>query len=171
VLLKVSRSAYYAHAPPTPAAAPAGSARAPTWWSGSATTIAPAKAVAEQLGGRGRLHHPRLRRVLSYGDHPGQSWFTGWTWYDGITSQYERILAHTSTVQGHNYNDAATGARMASGPTQAASAAAHGAQYVTILLGANELRTSSTATMTSTTDFRSQFSRPCRRCRRQRTCS
>jgi lysophospholipase L1-like esterase len=46
---------------------------------------------------------------------------------------------------------------MASGPAQAASAASQGAQYVTILLGANDLCTGSTATMTSVTDFRSQF--------------
>src|SRR5215212_10226101 len=72
----------------------------------------------------------------SYGDHPGQSWSTGWTWYDGITSHYERLLAHTSTIQGHNYNDAVTGAKMASGPAQAAAAASQRAQYVTILLGA-----------------------------------
>jgi lysophospholipase L1-like esterase len=93
----------------------------------------------------------------SYGDHPGQSWSTGWTWYDGITSHYERLLARTSTIQGHNYNDAVTGAKMASGPAQAASAASQGAQYVTILLGANDLCTSSTGTMTSATNFQSQF--------------
>jgi lysophospholipase L1-like esterase len=93
----------------------------------------------------------------SYGDHPGQSWSTGWTWYDGITSHYERILARTSTIQGHNYNDAVTGAKMASGPAQAATAASQGAQYVTILLGANDLCTSSTLTMTAVADFRSQF--------------
>ena len=62
----------------------------------------------------------------SYGDHPGQSWSTGWTWYDGISSHYERLLARTSTIQGHNYNDAATGAKMAAGPAQAAAAASQG---------------------------------------------
>jgi lysophospholipase L1-like esterase len=93
----------------------------------------------------------------SYGDHPGQSWSTGWTWYDGITSHYERLLARTSSIQGHNYNDGVTGAKMASGPAQAAAAASQGAQYVTILLGANDLCTGSSSTMTQADDFRAQF--------------
>jgi lysophospholipase L1-like esterase len=46
---------------------------------------------------------------------------------------------------------------MAAGPAQAAAAAGQGAQYVTVLLGANDLCTGSTATMTSVADFRSQF--------------
>jgi lysophospholipase L1-like esterase len=71
----------------------------------------------------------------SYGDHPGQSWSTGST-----------------------SNDAVTGAKMAAAPTQAGQAVSQGARYVTILLGANDLCTSSPSTMTSTTTFRAQFS-------------
>jgi lysophospholipase L1-like esterase len=47
---------------------------------------------------------------------------------------------------------------MAAAPTQAGQAVSQGARYVTILLGANDLCTSSPSTMTSTTTFRSQFS-------------
>jgi lysophospholipase L1-like esterase len=93
----------------------------------------------------------------SYGDHPGQSWSTGNTGYDGITSHYERIRRVNSAIAGRGYNDAVSGAKMAAAPTQATQAATQGARYVTILLGANDLCTSSPSTMTSTATFRSQF--------------
>src|SRR5215216_7436509 len=94
----------------------------------------------------------------SYGDHPGQSWSTGYTSYDGIASHYERIKQLNSAITGHGYNDAVTGAKMAAAPTQAGQAASQGARYVTILLGANDLCTSSPSTMTSTDSFRAQVS-------------
>jgi lysophospholipase L1-like esterase len=94
----------------------------------------------------------------SYGDHPGQSWSTGSTSYDGISSHYERIKRVNPAIAGRGYNDAVSGARMAAAPTQAAQAVSQGARYVTILLGANDLCTASPATMTSTETFRAQFS-------------
>jgi lysophospholipase L1-like esterase len=94
----------------------------------------------------------------SYGDHPGQSWSTGATSYDGISSHYERIRQLNSAITGHAYNDAVTGAKMSAAPGQATQAVGQGARYVTILLGANDLCTSSPSTMTSTEAFRAQFS-------------
>jgi hypothetical protein len=94
----------------------------------------------------------------SYGDHPGQSWSTGYTSYDGIASHYERIKQLNSAITGHAYNDAVTGAKMSAAPGQATQAVGQGARYVTILLGANDLCTSSPSTMTSTTTFRAYFS-------------
>jgi lysophospholipase L1-like esterase len=94
----------------------------------------------------------------SYGDHPGQSWSTGSTSYDGITSHYERIRQLNSAITGRGYNDAVTGAKMSAAPGQATQAVGQGARYVTILLGANDLCTSSPSTMTSTTTFRAYFS-------------
>jgi lysophospholipase L1-like esterase len=94
----------------------------------------------------------------SYGDHPGQSWSTGSTSYDGIASHYERIKQLNPAITGHASNDAVTGAKMAQAPTQASQAVSQGAGYVTILLGANDLCTSSVSTMTSTATFRAQFS-------------
>ena len=94
----------------------------------------------------------------SYGDLPGQSWSTGYTSYDGITSHYERIRRVNSAIAGRGYNDAVSGAKMAAAPTQATQAVNQGARYVTILLGANDLCTSSPSTMTSTATFRAQFS-------------
>jgi lysophospholipase L1-like esterase len=94
----------------------------------------------------------------SYGDHPGQSWSTGSTSYDGIASHYERIKQLNPAITGHAANDAVTGAKMAAAPAQAATAVSQAARYVTILLGANDLCTSSVSTMTSPEDFRAQFS-------------
>jgi lysophospholipase L1-like esterase len=95
----------------------------------------------------------------SYGDHPGQSWSTGSTSYDGIASHYERIRQLNSAITGHAYNDAVTGAKMSAAPGQATQAVNQGARYVTILLGANDLCTSSVSTMTSPEDFQAYFSR------------
>jgi lysophospholipase L1-like esterase len=92
-----------------------------------------------------------------YGDHPGQSWSTGSTSYDGIASHYERIKRVSPAITGHAANDAVSGAKMSAAPTQAAQAVSQHAEYVTILLGANDLCTSSPSTMTSTETFRSQF--------------
>src|SRR5215208_4906691 len=92
----------------------------------------------------------------TYGDHPGQSWSTGYTSYDGIASHYERIRQLNSAITGHGYNDAVSGAKMSAAPTQAGQAVGQGARYVTILLGANDLCTSSVSTMTSTDSFRAQ---------------
>jgi lysophospholipase L1-like esterase len=94
----------------------------------------------------------------SYSDHPGQSWSTGGSWYDGISSHYERIRRRNSAIAGHAYNDAVTGAKMSAANSQASAAAAQHVAYVTILLGANDLCTSSPSTMTSTDNFKSQFS-------------
>jgi lysophospholipase L1-like esterase len=94
----------------------------------------------------------------SYGDHPGQSWSSGSTSYDGIVSHYERIRRVNPAITGRGYNDAVSGAKMAAAPTQATQAVNQGARYVTILLGANDLCTSSPSTMTSTTTFRAQVS-------------
>jgi lysophospholipase L1-like esterase len=93
-----------------------------------------------------------------YGDHPGQSWSTGSTSYDGISSHYERIKRVNPAIAGHAANDAVSGAKMAAAPNQATQAVNQGARYVTILLGANDLCTSSPATMTPTDTFRAQFS-------------
>jgi len=93
----------------------------------------------------------------SYGDHPANSWSTGSSSTDGVRSHYERILASNLLVSGQQHNDAVTGAKMSDGGRQAAQAVAQAAQYVTILLGANDVCTSSASTMTSTGTFRNQL--------------
>jgi lysophospholipase L1-like esterase len=92
-----------------------------------------------------------------YGDHPHNSWSTGDAGWDGVLSHYERILAVKPAINGHAYNDSVSGARMSDAPTQAARAVGQQVKYVTILMGANDLCTSSTATMTPVDTFRAQF--------------
>jgi lysophospholipase L1-like esterase len=92
-----------------------------------------------------------------YGDHPAQSWSTGGGWFDGITSHYERILALKPSIYGRNYNDSKDGAKMRDAAGQAQAAVTQSARYVTILMGGNDLCTSSTATMTPVADFQTQF--------------
>jgi lysophospholipase L1-like esterase len=94
----------------------------------------------------------------SYSDHPGQSWSTGGAWYDGISSHYERIKRRNSAITGRAYNHAVTGAKMSAAANQARAAAAQQVAYVTVLLGANDLCTSSPSTMTPTDTFKAQFS-------------
>jgi len=92
-----------------------------------------------------------------YGDHPANSWSTGSASWDGVRSHYERIRALDGAISGHAYNDSVSGARMSAAPTQASRAVAQGAQYVTILMGANDVCTSSPSTMTSVSTFRQQY--------------
>jgi lysophospholipase L1-like esterase len=92
-----------------------------------------------------------------YGDHPAQSWSTGGGPFDGIRSHYERILVLNPGIYRRNYNDARSGARMRDAQAQAQTAVMQQANYVTILMGANDVCTSSPSTMTSVSDFRAQF--------------
>jgi lysophospholipase L1-like esterase len=86
-------------------------------------------------------------------DCPQYSWSTG----TSVNSQYARLLKANRKISGHVYNDAKTGAVMSALSGQLASAAAQQVDYVTVLMGANDLCTSSAATMTPTDTFRSQF--------------
>ena len=90
-----------------------------------------------------------------YGDHPANSWSSGVAAWDGVLSHYERLrsIEPRLTV----YNNAVSGARMSDAPAQAQQAVAQAVHYVTILMGANDLCTSSPETMTSTETFRAQF--------------
>lgn len=91
------------------------------------------------------------------GDNPENSWSTGYDSRDGVSSHYERILALNAKIKSKNYNDAVSGAKMADLPGQADQAVTQSADYVTILMGANDVCTSSKTTMTSVDDFRAQF--------------
>lgn len=92
-----------------------------------------------------------------YGDHPSHSWSTGYSSWDRFKSHYERIRDANPAIDGREHDNAVTGAKMASGPGQAAKAVQQQAQYVTILLGANDLCTRTVAGMTPTATFTEQF--------------
>lgn len=76
---------------------------------------------------------------------------------DDVVSHYERLLAAGASIQGRNQNFAVSGATMSDGPDQARSAVASGAEYVTILLGSNDVCAGSLESMTSVEDFEDQF--------------
>jgi lysophospholipase L1-like esterase len=88
-------------------------------------------------------------------DCPSNSWSTGSS--ATVNSQYRRILAVNAVISGRAYNDAVTGADMADLEGQVRNAVAQGAQYVTILMGANDVCASSEAGMTPVDTFRGQF--------------
>ena len=82
-------------------------------------------------------------------DCPKYSWSTGVS----VSSHYARLVALNPAISGHGYNDAKTGATMKALGRQLSSAASQGADYVTVLMGANDLCTSSASTMTPTATF------------------
>jgi len=88
-------------------------------------------------------------------DCPQYSWSTGTD--ATVKSQYQRILAANSAISGHVYNDAKTGAQMVALDGQLTTAASQAVQYATVLMGANDVCTSSIATMTPTATFQSEF--------------
>lgn len=91
------------------------------------------------------------------GDHPENSWSTGYDSKDGISSHYERVLAKNSAIKDKNFNDAVSGAKMVDLAAQADKAVSQGADYVTVLMGANDVCASSKEAMTSVADYRAQF--------------
>jgi lysophospholipase L1-like esterase len=90
-----------------------------------------------------------------YVDCPANSWSTGTN--TAVGSLYERLLPLNPQISGHTYNDAKTGAKMVDLPGQAATAAAQQAGAITILMGANDVCTSSVATMTDPTVLAGQL--------------
>ena len=91
---------------------------------------------------------------LPYSDCTAYSWSTGTK--ASVNSHYLRILAHNPKIKGHAFNDAKTGAKMSALDGQLKTAASQHAQYVTVLMGANDVCTSSISTMTSTSTFQSE---------------
>jgi lysophospholipase L1-like esterase len=88
-------------------------------------------------------------------DCPQYSWSTGTS--TSVSSEYRRILAKNAAISGHGYNDAKTGADMSALDGQLATAAGQAVQYATVLMGANDVCTSSAATMTPTATFQAEF--------------
>jgi lysophospholipase L1-like esterase len=126
-----------------------------------AAVLAPAASAVPPLPTRMAAIGDSITRATDvccwYGDHPAQSWSTGGGSFDGIRSHYERIRALQPAISGRNHNDSRAGAKMRDAPGQAQLAVGQGARYVTILMGANDVCTSSIETMTSVADFRAQF--------------
>ena len=96
-----------------------------------------------------------------YGNHPQDSWSTGWLYpLDGVDSHYARILAANRSIAGRVHDDAVAGAKVGGIGAQVEQAISQKARYVTILIGANDVCTSSISTMTPAGTFASHFAEP-----------
>jgi lysophospholipase L1-like esterase len=90
-----------------------------------------------------------------YMDCPAVSWSTG---YSGVVnSHYLRILAHNPEIEGRAFNDARTGATVADLERQAELAGNQEADYVTVLIGANDACARTEDAMTPVSVFESQL--------------
>ncbi len=88
-------------------------------------------------------------------DTPAESWATGTD--PAVASQSSRLLQQNPALAGHIFNDAKTGAKMSALAGQLAIAAGQNADYVTVLMGANDVCATSVAAMTPTSTFMTQF--------------
>jgi lysophospholipase L1-like esterase len=95
--------------------------------------------------------------LIPYTDAPRNSWSTGSRAY--VWSHYRRILAVNWRILGRNHNDARSGAKMAELDRQMQAVNTQRVEYVTVLMGANDVCASSEAAMTPVADFRAQFER------------
>lgn len=86
--------------------------------------------------------------------NPEHSWATGDDPEDGVESHFERVLEE-GDAEAHNV--AVSGAKMADAPAQADRAVAAGADYVTVLMGGNDVCASSVDAMTSVEEYEASF--------------
>jgi lysophospholipase L1-like esterase len=91
---------------------------------------------------------------LPFADWPERSWSTGTD--AAVGSHYGRLLGLQPSIAGNAYNDAQTGADSADLNAQAQQAVGQGVEYVTILMGANDVCASSEAAMTPVATFRAR---------------
>lgn len=92
---------------------------------------------------------------LPYTDNPAGSWSTGTD--TRVVSHRQRLQQLAPSGKLTAYNNARSGAKMSDLARQMEAAIAQKADYVTVLMGANDVCTSSEASMTSVADFTAQF--------------
>lgn len=83
------------------------------------------------------------------------SWATGTN--TTVNSVYKRILANNGLISGKNFNDAKSGAKMVDLGGQVTTANGRAVELITVLMGANDVCTSSESSMTAVSTFASQF--------------
>lgn len=88
-------------------------------------------------------------------DNPASSWSTGTD--PLVSSHYSRLIALDPGISGRSYNHSASGARMSDLHGQMVGVNARGVDYVTVLMGANDVCTPTEVAMTAVADFRAQF--------------
>ena len=92
----------------------------------------------------------------AYADNPAGSWSTGTN--ATVVSHYTRLVGLNAAISGQAFNDAKSGARMVDLAGQLVTVAGQHVDYVTILMGGNDVCQPSEAQMTSVATFTSQFS-------------
>jgi lysophospholipase L1-like esterase len=90
-----------------------------------------------------------------YFDCTSRSFSTGSS--SSVNSHYLRILNVNPAILGKNYNEARSGAKANAMASQASAVVNRDAEYVTILIGANDACTSSEDSMTPVDTFRAQI--------------
>jgi lysophospholipase L1-like esterase len=90
-----------------------------------------------------------------FSDWPSRSWSTGTN--TAVASHYTRLSSLNPAIRGHAFNDARTGAKMGALAGQATTSVSQGAEYVTILMGANDACTDTEEQMTTVPAFRTRF--------------
>lgn len=120
----------------------------------SSTLSTSAAAVPNSMAALGDSITQAYNTGSAFTGAPANSWSTGTN--TTVNSLYRRFLAQNALISGKNYNYSVTGAKMVDLNTQAGRVGTN-VEYVTILIGANDVCTSSESTMTSVTTFRSQF--------------
>jgi PKD repeat protein len=88
-------------------------------------------------------------------DAPQNSWSTGTS--ATVNSHYLRLLALGAPISGQNHNRSVSGAKMAGLAGQMQNAATLQPDYLTVLMGGNDLCTATVGQMTTVADFGSQF--------------
>jgi lysophospholipase L1-like esterase len=106
-------------------------------------------AVGDSLSQAYNVQYP------NFGDNPQYSWSTGTD--PAVNSQYQRLLAINPNIAGKAYNYSVSGSRMEHLDGQLKQAAARKVEYVTVLMGGNDLCKSTIAAMTPTNVFQAQF--------------
>jgi PKD repeat protein len=87
-------------------------------------------------------------------DAPQNSWSTGTS--TTVNSHYLRLLAAGAPISGRNYNRSVSGAKAVDLAGQMQTVVPLQADYLTVLIGGNDLCTDTVGQMTSVNDFRSQ---------------
>jgi len=88
-------------------------------------------------------------------DAPQNSWSTGTN--STVNSHYLRLLALGAPINQQNHNLSVSGAKVAGLNAQMQNVVGLRPDYLTVLIGGNDLCTSTVAEMTSVTDFRAQL--------------
>jgi len=88
-------------------------------------------------------------------DDPADSWSTGAS--PLVDSQYLQILAKNGRIKGHMFNAARSGASMSALDGQLRTLAGDKVAYATVLMGDNDVCTSSIQAMTPVSTFKAEF--------------